>query len=82
MTGIFITATDTGVGKTTIAAALAKRLRSDCRVAVFKPVETGGRRPQDAGFLIKFSSLTAGDRALSNVYHFREPVTPMLASEL
>ena len=40
--GIFITGTDTGVGKTIVSAALAVALKRDGRsVGVMKPVETG-----------------------------------------
>ncbi|GAB4173120.1 MAG: dethiobiotin synthase [Geothermobacteraceae bacterium] len=40
--GVFITGTDTGVGKTWVAAALTRFLsRRGLRVAVCKPVETG-----------------------------------------
>ncbi len=42
MTGLFFTGTDTGVGKTVIAAAVARWLRARGeRVAVSKPVATG-----------------------------------------
>lgn len=41
-TGIFITGTDTGVGKTLVAAALAIALKQQGRtVGVMKPIETG-----------------------------------------
>jgi len=56
--GFFITATDTGVGKTVITAALAKVLRAEGRdVGVMKPVATGcvhrreGLVSEDAEFL-------------------------------
>src|SRR6266545_547823 len=40
--GLFITGTDTGVGKTVIACAIAVALRrTGSRVGVFKPVATG-----------------------------------------
>ena len=40
--GVFITATDTGVGKTVVTAALAVALRSQgYEVGVMKPIETG-----------------------------------------
>jgi dethiobiotin synthetase len=43
--GLFITGTDTGVGKTVVAGALAKILTDKGRkVGVFKPVATGCRR--------------------------------------
>ena len=42
MTGCFITGTDTGVGKTIVACALALALKQrGLRVGVMKPVETG-----------------------------------------
>ncbi|HEX7298740.1 MAG TPA: dethiobiotin synthase [Solirubrobacteraceae bacterium] len=42
MRGLFVTGTDTGVGKTVLAAALAAALRAEgVDVAAFKPVVTG-----------------------------------------
>lgn len=42
--GIFVTGTDTGVGKTVVAATLARLLRMNgARVAVMKPVTSGCR---------------------------------------
>lgn len=56
--GVFITATDTGVGKTLIAGAIAKILRQSGKNAgVFKPIATGCKRTkqglvsEDAEFL-------------------------------
>ena len=47
--GIFVTGTDTGVGKTLVACALAATLqRRGLRVAVMKPVETGCPLAEDA----------------------------------
>jgi dethiobiotin synthetase len=46
--GVFVTGTDTGVGKTVLAAALAAGLRADgVDVAAFKPAVTGLDEPQD-----------------------------------
>ena len=47
--GLFITGTDTGVGKTFVAAGLAMLLRDlGYRVGVMKPAETGcGERDDD-----------------------------------
>jgi dethiobiotin synthetase len=39
--GLFVTGTDTGVGKTVVAAALLQRLRADGAVRYWKPVQTG-----------------------------------------
>jgi dethiobiotin synthetase len=49
--GLFVTGTDTGVGKTLVACALVRALRArGLDVGVMKPVETGvgGRGPLDA----------------------------------
>lgn len=54
MAGLFVTGTDTGVGKTFVACGIASALRArGRRVGVMKPVETGcgdgpARRPADA----------------------------------
>ena len=46
--GVFITGTDTGVGKTTIACHLIKALEaSGLQIAVRKPVESGCRKSKD-----------------------------------
>ncbi len=51
MGGVFVTGTDTGVGKTVVACALARGLRAaGVDVGVMKPVETGvpASGPEDA----------------------------------
>ena len=54
MAGLFVTGTDTGVGKTFVARGIASALRArGRRVGVLKPIETGcgsaiDRRPADA----------------------------------
>jgi len=46
--GLFITGTDTGVGKTLIAGAIARVLsQQQLRVGVFKPIATGCRRERE-----------------------------------
>ncbi len=86
--GIFITGTDTGIGKTYVAAGIASALkRSGINVGVMKPAETGcavrkGRMiPQDALRL----SEAAGVRdslALVNPYRFRKPLAPAVAADI
>ncbi len=47
--GLFITGTDTGVGKTYVAALIARRLAADRRkVGVYKPAASGCRRQGDS----------------------------------
>jgi dethiobiotin synthetase len=75
---VFITGTDTGVGKTVLTALLTRFLRErGVNVAALKPVCSGGR--SDARLL-----RTASGDALSlveiNPWHFRAPVAPLLAA--
>lgn len=85
--GLFVTGTDTGVGKTLITAALAAALRAcGVDVGVMKPIETGC--PTRRGRLLPLDALTlreaSGSRdslALINPYRFREPLAPMVAAE-
>ncbi|GMT46963.1 MAG: ATP-dependent dethiobiotin synthetase BioD [bacterium] len=85
--GVFITGTDTGVGKTIVAAAITRALKMrGVNVGVMKPVETGCRMegekglvPVDGAFL-KYMAET--DTPLSEItpYRFETPVAPMVAS--
>jgi dethiobiotin synthetase len=55
MKGLFITGTDTGVGKTIVAGAIAAYLREQGRsVGVMKPAETGCR-PMTSAQVIKYA---------------------------
>ena len=75
---IFITGTDTGVGKTLLAACLTRFLRArGVNVAALKPVCSGGR--SDARLLRAASGglLTLDE---INPWHFRAPVAPVLAA--
>ena len=82
--GIFITATDTGIGKTVIAAGLALALRGrGLKVGVMKPVATGcfgdGRLvSSDAVYL--FEAAENEYAPLTSPVRFRNPVAPSIAS--
>jgi dethiobiotin synthetase len=68
--GVFITGTDTGVGKTHIAKGVIEALRRQGRkVAAFKPIVTGGM--SDVKML-----------AAENVYAFKAPLAPSVAARL
>ena len=85
MRGCFVTGTDTGVGKTVLAAAIAAALRAaGTRVAAFKPVVTGlaepePGRPPDHELLGAAAGMTPD--AVSPL-RFDRPVSPHLAAEL
>jgi dethiobiotin synthetase len=82
--GLFITATDTGVGKTLIAGAIARLLTDQgTRVGVFKPIATGCRRgpcgllSTDAEFLGMYSN--NGDPiTIINPITYQTPAAPIV----
>ena len=77
--GLFITATDTGVGKTVVANALIHYLRSNgANVGAFKPVESGGR--EDSTALLEATGADDGIE-LVNPYSFKTPISPHQAAE-
>jgi dethiobiotin synthetase len=80
-----VTGTDTGIGKTVVACALAAALtRRGMRVAAMKPVETGcafGDSARDGARLAKAAGETRG-LAVVAPFVFPEPVAPVLAAEL
>jgi len=58
---VFVTGTDTGVGKTTVAAGIARMLRDrGVDVGVMKPVETGVAEPEGPGPDARLLSWAAG----------------------
>jgi dethiobiotin synthetase len=84
--GVFIAGTDTGVGKTVIAAALIRALvRDGLRVAAMKPVAAGasltaaGLRNDDALALMKAANVAAPYETV-NPYCFAAPISPHLAA--
>ncbi len=85
--GIFVTGTDTGVGKTLIACGLARALAGrGQKVAVFKPVASGARptpdglRNADAEALLAASNVPAA-YADVNPYCFEPAISPHIAAD-
>lgn len=81
---LFITATDTGVGKTAVAAAIALSLReAGKKVAAFKPVETGvpppEGQPSDAEILGKACGLSSQEEV--SLYSLKHPLAPAVAAD-
>jgi dethiobiotin synthetase len=81
--GLFVTGTDTGVGKTVLAAAIAASLaEGGSRVAVFKPALTGTEEsgpPDD--LLLAASAHSEQRRGEVAPYRFAPPASPHLAAE-
>src|SRR5262249_5250777 len=83
VSGLLVTGTDTGVGKTFVACALAHALRARGRtVSVMKPVETGvTEAPDDA---LRLREAAADPAPFDEIcpYRFRAPVAPSVAARL
>lgn len=86
--GVFITGTDTGVGKTIVTAGLISLfIDRGFDVGVMKPIETGCLRrngrftPKDAT-LLKAVSGSEDDLSLINPYRFSKPLAPLIAAEM
>ena len=85
MRGLFVTGTDTGVGKSVVAAAICTGLAAQgARVAAFKPVVTGlddepGDWPPDHELL---ASVTGQEPSAVAPWRFGPPASPHLAAEL
>jgi len=78
--GIFITGTDTGVGKTLVACGIARLLKSwGVNVGVMKPVATGDQ--EDARQLLKAAGIKE-DLGLVNPQFFKAPLAPSVAAQL
>ncbi len=79
MTRVAIAGTDTGVGKTTVAAAVAASLRSrGIHTNVLKPVETGGTR----GDACVLRAASGSGQSLDDICpsHFDSPISPLAAA--
>ena len=84
MRGVFVTGTGTEVGKTVLAAAIARSVAATgARVAVFKPAVSGLDQDgePDHALLRRAAGSTQSDDEVAP-YRFGPPVSPHLAAEL
>lgn len=86
MRGVFITGTDTGVGKTLVAATMLRALaRAGLKTVGMKPVASGsaqtpgGLRNEDA-LALQTAANVARPYELVNPYAFAPPIAPHLAA--
>jgi dethiobiotin synthetase len=84
LNGVFVTGTGTEVGKTVVAAAIARALAVEGkRVAVFKPAVTGLEEPAetDHALLRRAAGSKQGDDEIAP-YRFGPPASPHFAAEM
>jgi 8-amino-7-oxononanoate synthase len=80
--GIFVTGTGTGVGKTVVAAAIARTLRrAGLAVAAMKPAQTGTSGGADDLAFIRLAGGVPAARC-SATYSLRLPLAPSVAARM
>lgn len=77
--GVFVTGTDTNVGKTIVCAALAIRYRPSLPVCYWKPVQTGIEHDDDTAEVRRLAVCDAGE-LLDCGIRLPRPVSPHLAA--
>lgn len=81
---LFITGTDTGVGKTYLSIIIIKGMkRMNINVIPYKPVETGVKNLKESDSF-KLAQATEGvvNNEEINIYRFKEAITPSLACKM
>jgi len=76
---IFITGTDTNVGKTYVSSILAKELSKKVKVGYLKPIETGGREDT---LTLKKMLKNDDDLDLMNPINLKLPLSPNIAFDV
>ncbi len=80
MKGLFVTGTDTGVGKTVAAAALMHRYRGVGLVRYWKPIQTGIEVDDDTATVRRLGACSE-EELLDQGVRLPKPVSPHLAAQ-
>ncbi|WP_347553197.1 dethiobiotin synthase (plasmid) [Pseudalkalibacillus hwajinpoensis] len=82
--GVFITGTDTGIGKTFVAAGIAAALSDkNVDVGVFKPMLSGAHREDPESDTMILKTMAGDESPPSDItpFQFDEPLAPYLAAK-
>jgi len=86
MKGLFVTGTDTGVGKTVVSALLLSELRRrNINATLIKPIQTGCRdNVPDLDYALSMSGMAVSEADYRNMapYTFEPACSPHLAAEM
>jgi dethiobiotin synthetase len=77
--GLFITGTDTDVGKTVVAAAIMQRYRDVTRLRYWKPIQTGIEQDNDTATVRRLAACSEVE-IFDDGVRLRHPVSPHLAA--
>jgi dethiobiotin synthase len=80
MRGLFVTGTDTNVGKTVVSAALMHRFRASCVLRYWKPIQTGIEQDDDTETVRRLGGCVEREVFAEGV-RLPMPVSPHLAAE-
>jgi len=78
--GLFITGTDTNVGKTVLSAALFHRYRGGAPLRYWKPIQTGASLDDDTAEARRLAALS-NEEVFDEGARFPDPVSPHSAAE-
>jgi dethiobiotin synthase len=81
MDGVFITGTDTNVGKTSLSAGLLRMLYGSKPVVYWKPVQTGTMLGDDTKEVLSLSKIEDSAVVIEPTYRFIDPVSPHFAAK-
>jgi dethiobiotin synthase len=79
--GLFVTGTDTGVGKTVVSAALVERYRAHVRLRYWKPIQTGIEQDDDTAEVARLAGCRPVELRMTGI-RLPRPVSPHLAARL
>ena len=85
MRGLFVTGTDTGVGKTIVTAGLAGALRAEgLDAGISKPVQSGHAADDPEGDTMRLVTLSGLDERPDrvNLYSLKAPLAPLVAARM
>lgn len=80
MKGLFVTGTDTGVGKTVAVAALMHRYRGAGLLRYWKPIQTGIETDDDTATVRRLGACSA-EEIFGKGVRLQKPVSPHLAAQ-
>ncbi|UCF81428.1 MAG: dethiobiotin synthase [Acidobacteriota bacterium] len=78
---VFVTGTDTEVGKTVVAAGLLSLWRERYKTLYWKPIQTGTSVDRDAAS-VKRLACAAPDEIADEIYCYPEPLSPHLVARM
>lgn len=81
MNGIFVTGTDTGIGKTIVSASLVCALREKKKACYWKPVQTGIEEDNDTETVKKLANCR-DEEIFDKGFRLEKPLSPHLSARL